>query len=476
MRSHTSPLLTGFAMTTLAVMTMLATPAAATDDPRIQDKLGWHTVQPGETFQAITQRYLGTPHLWRENWKLNPQIKDPGLLRAGQRLRVIVERQLPARRAVIEEVSNVVDKRLQRGAWQAAASGDPLAPRDGVRTAEQASTRLGFDEGSELTVSELSQIYLKGLDSTVRGVKRGSIEIEKGQADLLLAPAQPRKVNIEIVVGDAVTRPRPGPNGRAETRSRRPEAGGAQLMVYGGSSQIEAGGSTVEVPRGMGTSVPEGGAPLPPEKLLPAPVVTSPTGNPSFGYSNPRFAWRPVAGAASYTFEVCLDPGCAQLVRRVTGLTSTQWQPEQLPAAPLHWRVTAVSASGLDGYASRGQAFAIESELRDLEPPIVVAILLGEGASTAPDTFVVGAGSRLRLAARDDASGTAEIRYRWLDESTADAAWQRWAGQDLAPPPRDAKFEFEATDHLGQTSQRWRVNVMLDSTAPAAPTVSRQDL
>ncbi len=444
---------------------------ASDSGQQIQDKLGWHTVQVGESLQTITRHYLGTPNLWLENLALNPEITDPGLLRPGQRIRVIVERQLPARSALIEEVANEVDKNRQRAGWEDARQGDQLAPKDGVRTRESSSAKLGFDDGSKLTLTELSQVFLKGLETTLTGVKRGSIEIARGQADLRLAAAQPRLVDIEIVVGSSIAKPRPGPAGTAQTRSRRSESGGAQLMVYGGSSKVEAGGAEVEVPRGMGTTVPEGGAPSPPEKLLPAPATSAPARRARFDYANPRFVWRPVASAVSYTVEVCRDAPCGTLVTRSVGLTEPTWHPARLPEGDLYWRVTAVSLSGLDGYPSRAVPFVVLSDQPDLEPPVVVAARVGPGQVTENGTMILGAGASIRLEGRDDASGITEIRYRW------DAGpWKSWRGRDLRPPEgaTEATLEVEASDHLEQKAAAWSVRVRRDHSAPQAPGVSRR--
>ncbi len=455
------------------VCALLSWPATAqgSAEPsrQIQDKLGWHTVRAGESFQTITRHYLGTPDLWHENLRLNPEIRDPGLLRPGQRIRVIVERQLPARSALIEEVANDVDKNRQRAGWEDAVQGDQLAPKDGVRTRESSSAKLGFDDGSKLTLTELSQVFLKDLETTLAGVRRGSIEISRGQADLQLEAPQPRLVDIEIVVGDSIARPRPGPAGTAQTRSRRPEGGGAQLMVYGGSSRVEAGGATVEVPRGMGTTVPEGGAPSPPEKLLPAASTTSPARRAGFGYANPRFVWRPVAGAVSYTAEVCLDPRCGVLVTRATGLTEPAWHPERLPEGDLRWRVTALSASGLDGYPSRSVPFTVLSDVPDLDPPVVVAALIGTGHVAQDGALTLGRDASIRLLGRDDASGVSEIRYRW-----GGGDWRPWRERDLTLPKgaSEATLEVEASDHLGRTAAPWSTRVLRDESAPEAPEVN----
>ncbi len=456
------------------ISALLSLPTAADDSEtvgkQIQDQVGWHTVREGESFQTITMHYLGTPALWLENVELNPEIADPGLLRPGQRIRVIVERRLPARSALIEEIANDVDKSRQRAGWEEAEPGDQLAPKDGVRTRESSSARLGFDDGSRLTLTELSQVFLKDLETTVTGVRRGSIEIEKGQAELLLSARQARLVDVEIVVGESIARPRPGPAGSAQTRSRRPEDGGAQLMVYGGSSRLEAGGATVEVARGMGSNVPDGGTPSPPEKLLPAPAPSSPSRRARFDYANPRFAWRPVAGAAAYLLEVCRDPDCGRLVRRAAGLTEATWHPEDLPAGELYWRVSAVSPSGLDGYPSRAVPFAVDSAVPDLEPPVVVAALAGAGHVAQDGTLILGRGAVIRLEGRDDASGVAEIRFRW-DEGS----WRRWRGDDLtlADGVYEATLAVDAIDQLGRRATAWKVRVERDRSAPAAPSVGR---
>ncbi len=407
----------------------------------------------------------------RENLKLNPEIGDPGLLRPGQRIRVIVERQLPTRSALIEEVANEVDKNRQRPGWEDAEQGDQLAPRDGVRTRTSSSARLGFDDGSKLILTELSQVFLKDLETTLTGVRRGSIEVEKGQADLRLEAPQPRLVDIEIVVGDSIARPRPGPAGRAQTRSRKADGGGAQLMVYGGSSRVEAGGAAVEVPRGMGTTVPEGGAPAPPEKLLPSPATSSPSRGDRFDYANPRFAWDPAPGAASYTVEVCRDLRCGQLVARVTGLTDPAWEPEGLPVGDFQWRATAVSVSGLDGYPSRPVPLAVLSGVPDLDPPAVVAALIGAGHVAEGGALVLGQGAAIRLEGRDDAAGVAGIRYRWDG-----GPWRPWKGRDLTPPrgASEATLEVGATDRRGREAAAWSARVLRDPSAPAAPSVSRR--
>ncbi|MEM7356008.1 MAG: hypothetical protein AAF657_34645, partial [Acidobacteriota bacterium] len=198
--------------------------------------------------------------------------------------------------------------------------------------------------------------------------------------------------------------------------------------------------------------------------------------------ANPRLAWQAVRGAAAYVVEVCLDSACSQLVARAAALTEPSWHPERLPLGDLFWRVSAVSASGLDGYPSRSVPFAVLSEQRDEEPPVAVVARVGNGFAAPDGTLVLGPGATIRLASHDDASGVATLRYRWQA-----GAWQSWQGDDLSPPEDIApatdllatdlpatSLDLQATDHLGRTSRIWSVPVRRDQTPPEAPRVERQ--
>ncbi|MEE8524877.1 MAG: LysM peptidoglycan-binding domain-containing protein [Thermoanaerobaculia bacterium] len=452
------------------ILTVLMTAsAAAAQQPKPGDTLGWHLVREGETLESITELYLGTSILWRDNHRLNPQIRDPHRIYPGQRIHVILNRELAARRVRIEEIANQVDKNLQRSGWQGAAPGDELQPLDGVRTGVRSSTELEFGEGSKLTLTELSRIFVKDVSISVTGVRREAIEIERGQADLDLVASRPDRIEIEIEIGGTVARPRVGPTGRAQTRARKPEGGGSQVMVYGGTSEVEAGGRSVHVARGMGTTVPQGGAPAPPEKLLPRPATVRPARGSRWAFANPPFEWRPVAGAVSYTVEVCRDAGCGRLVARGVGLVDSRWPSPPLPSGDFYWRVTAVSVSGLDGFPSRAVPFAVTGGA-DVGPPVVVAALAGAGHVTEDGVLVLGEGAGVRLDAHDDAAGVAEVRYRWDSGS-----WQTWSGGDLEPPSAasEAILEFQATDLGGRVSQVWSVRVARDADGPEAPRAVR---
>lgn len=447
---------------TVGVLVLHAVVAAPNDEPppREGDRVDWHVVQPGDTLQSLARRHLGDAALYTENVRLNPGV-DPTRLRIGSRVRIVLARNPPARSARVVEVSRRVEAQFHpQPPWLPAKRGDGLKEKDGVRTHERSSAELAFDDGSSLVLTEQSLVFLRQVGSTLRGVPRESIEILEGQVDLTQRPKR-ASPQIEIVVAGALARPRPGAGGSAATRARR-DADAAAVMSFGGSSEVESGGQTVQVPQGMGTTVPAGRPPRAPERLLAAPRASGPV---RFAFANPALHWRAVTGAASYTAEVFADEACTRLAARGSGLTTTGWRVEGLASGSYFWRVTAVSASGLDGYPSRPRPLELASDRVDRDPPVVVVAIEGAGRAESSQRIRLGPRSALRLVAQDDASGVESVRCRWDSGS-----WMSATAPLQPPSSGEHRLEFQATDAAERESQVWSVTI-LGTLGPAPPSV-----
>lgn len=321
----------------LFVLLILCHAAAA------EDTIGVHVVKTGETLQSITAHYLGNASAWQENWKLNPTLTNPHRLVPGQRIRVIVARTLPAQQALIRRVSRRVEKKPEPEPWTAARAGDRLAERGGVHTFAASSAELQFDDDTRLTLTEQSLVFLRSSRPTAPSRDRSSIEIIDGHADLEKPAKAKRAHDVEIIVGTTVATAT-DPAARARFRNAGKKA---QVMSYQGATAVESAGARVSVKTGMGVSVPDGEKPPEPEKLLPAPDVRA----VDVSVPRPSLQWPALNGAKGYAVEICRDRGCAEIIARDADVAATAWKPaDALPAGALFWRVTARSASGLDGY------------------------------------------------------------------------------------------------------------------------------
>ncbi len=424
-----------------------------------EDTLGTHVVQPGESLRSITASYLGDDLLWRENWRLNPEIDNPNLLIPGQELTVITERRIQADQAAVLVVSNRVDKNLQRTAWVPAEGGDQLADSDGLRTLEDSSAELRFSEASLVRLSEYSQVFLEATASDRRGQEKGRIEVQEGAADLIFEPmVRRRSPEVELVAGPAVARPRPDADGNAQVRAAHdPESGETRFMAYTGESTVTAGGQAVEIQPGEGTTIDVDGRPTAPEALLRAPGKLSPGDGDDWQVANQRLSWSAVGGAADYVVEVCRDAACGELVQRQAGIREARWEPLLDEPGTYFWRVLAVSPTGLEGFPSAPARFSLGTTVVSEGPPVVTIVPLGTARAQSSAAVLLSPDTRFRFLVRDEGLGVERVEYR-----SGDGPWTAWDGDDLPMSAfPDGHLEVRAVDSLGQwsvpVSLEWRV-------------------
>lgn len=423
---------------------------------------GSHIVRPGETLESLAQRYLGSSSLWQRLAQLNPGIADPDVIEPGQRLRVLVPRRAPLPVAQIETVSRKVEAHPNPNPWSSAQSGDLLVERDAVRTYSRSSAVMEFRDGTSMTVTEDSLVYLRRTGSRLQGMPAHSVEIVEGQADVSVAAGRTElgaAPEVEIVVGGSRARSRPSASGPAQTRARKAEGGSTKLMVYEGEGDMESGGARVQVPRGMGTSVEPEQPPAPPEPLLPAPRLAEPAAGAEAACANPVFSWEPVAEAVSYAVEICRDPDCGELVERVAGSPETSWRAPDLPSGDYHWRITARGRSGLDGYPSEARKVAIRSESADRGAPTASIRLDGPRIRIGDRTFYAP-GARLEVETADEGSGVAEWKPR-ADGRDVELS-------SLAGPWTDGEHQVSAAilDRCGNRGEVAPVSFLVDAQPP----------
>lgn len=456
---------------TMTLILLCALPIIGGQEAKPGDTLGWHVVKPGETLKKITEHYLGDGNLWPENHRLNPTLRDPDLLRIGQRLRVITARERAIAQAELVKVVRDVKRRNMPRPWEKATRGDLLKERDGVRTLEKSAAQLRFEDGTSLNIREDSLLFLTMVERNLRGIPRESVEVVTGQVELKGQVKRPERLDVELVMGGTRAKPATDKYGNVQTRGRMDGAGTASVMVFGGKTKVSAAGASVTVPKGMGTVVEKGAPPQPPKKLLNAPKPTAPKHRAKLNYGNPRFDWGPVAQATSYTLEVCRDAACATPVLRYASLASPSFAVPQLPEGKLFWRITAVDSNALDGFPSRPRPLEVRRNTPDTQPPVVVAYPVGRGKALGEAHIALGKGARIRLAAADDASGVAKITYRWNEGN-----WRTYQNNLLKLPGTaiEGTLWCKAVDKLGRESNILEVRVTLDTTPPEGPSL-RQD-
>lgn len=418
---------------------------------------GWHVVRPGDTLEALAARLLGSNQHWRELARLNPDILNPNFIRPGQRIRIWIARPSAEPNAQVETVAGKVDERPQPVPWRPAGRGDLLLERDGLRTFERGSTRLRFEDGSSVTLTENSLVFIRRQGAPREAPEtRREIEIEVGQADVEAPAVAGRSPEIDIVLGDARGRAA-ATTGALHARSSTERGGSSRLMIYRGAGEVAAAGERVELPEGTGTSVEPKQPPKPPEPLLAAPELATPADGAPLGLDYPVLAWRAVEGATGYTVEVCADPGCGELVERAKVADALAYRLNETPAGPRHWRVTATSASGLDGYPAPTRTF---SPVESLGPPTPSLALLDAAGGEVAEGACLAAAPRAVITALD--------RYGApLDSALVVDGRELAAGERCFDASRPWRVAALARDAAGRTATSAERGFVLDLAAPA---------
>ncbi len=426
---------------------------------------GWHVVRPGETLHNLAQRYLGDSRYWRQLARMNQNIADPDLIEPGQRVQIAVARAKAEPAAQVALLSRRVDERPAPIPWGEAQIGDLLVEKDGMRTYPKSSAELRFIDGTRLGVTEDSLVFLHRAGGALAGVERKAVEIVEGQAELEAgAPlASSRASEVEILIGGTSAKARPNAQGKSQTRARKAEKGAAKVMMYGGQGEVESAGAKVAVAEGMGTSVEEGAAPGAPEKLLPSPALRAPKPDDRIPVNRAKLEWQEVPGAASYVVEVCRDAACGETIDRATGVQVASWRPNTaLPIGKLLWRVTARSASGLDGYPSGTSAVEVTPAVSPGPPPSAKLALSGVAVGVAEVLFGSGA-TRLDVQDELSACGIAQRTYKLDGQEVSEAAFH-------APTPGPRVAEVVLTDACGQSTTVGPFAFTLDADAPTLRT------
>lgn len=427
-----------------------------------------HILRPGDTFISITQEYLGDAALWQLNQQLNPE-KSVRNLRPGDRLSVLLDPQQSPRVAKLISHSGTVEAQANPLDWQGAETNDLLIEQDAARTKQRSSAELEFHDGTTVVITENSLVFIRQLGHSLSSVagdrKTQSVEIVEGQADLSSLRAKDQlRDNVEVIMGSSTLKlPRESP---IKTRMAIASGGASKVSLYeGAASFAAASGSTLDLDRGEGL-VAVGTAPPKKEKLLPAPNLVDPPGDSEFvaGSSAMSATWTlPGGGATSYSLEVCRDASCAQLVQRWVELSSTSHDLPSLDAGSYFWRVTAASASGLDGYPSTARPFTVVDLPPDAIPP-VVALSLDRFGVPHQGLQAFGPTLPLNISVSDEGTGVARSGLVINGKEQLRSALLSTGATKIA---------VFAVDRAGQRSESPSIELFVDADRPDLSIVQR---
>lgn len=305
-----------------------------------------YKVQPGDTLENLTDRYLQEPGYWRKLQGLN-RVRDPLRLAPGTALRIPLDwlRALPATANVVTvsgeaSVSVAGEKELKR-----IAAGTKLASGDVLHTGRDGNVTLEFQDGSRLLLRANSELLLASLRMFANtDFVETRVRVSKGRAETLVKPLRTGPNRFEIESPAAVTAVR-GTDYRINA-----ESDAARVEVLDGRVAVSNSRGARELSRGFGTLAERDRAPLPPVTLLPAPEIRN---LPAFLERAPiAFTITPLAGARGYRMQIASDASFETLLADVVSSSESLRGPD-IPDGEYLAQVRGLDGNAIEGYAAR---------------------------------------------------------------------------------------------------------------------------
>ena len=305
-----------------------------------------HRVRAGDTLEALSTHYLGTPRLW-PRLQAHNKVADPLRLRPGSILRIPAQ-WLPVGSAQVGFVQGQASVTEAGGAsTQPLQNGTLLAEGARVQVAPDSFLNVRLADGSVIRVQAGTEVQLQQLRRRGRaGNAQSVLELHKGSVESSVPPSQDGTRHFEIRTPMASTSVRGTRFAVALTDDGRTLAAVTEgaLAVQQRSA---ATGQPTPVPSGQGVSVAADGQVGTPRPLLPAPDLAAlPASLHDADFLT--LALAPVSGASGYQVQLAHDANFTEVLRSGT-FASPQVRMRAVDDGSYHLAVRALDATGLPG-------------------------------------------------------------------------------------------------------------------------------
>ncbi len=304
-----------------------------------------YEVRPGDSLWDIASRYLrdikDLPALARLNGVTDPRRMPPG---AAVRIPVSLMREVMVAGTVFSVTGEVLRKVPQSAAANPVRAGQKFNERDVLQAGIGGAATLLLPDGSKIRMAEgaeLEVLRMRRFADTMLFDSR--LRLARGRVETEVRPLGPGG-RFEILTPAAVTSVR-----GTDYRVRAADATSVTEVVEG---RVGFGNDlgTTDVPGGFGARADAGQPPTPPRPLLPGPELGAVPA--VIGATPVTLSFGAVADANRYRVQAAADPDFAQptldliVDRPEVALPAT-------PDGPLHLRVRAIDADGIEGLEAR---------------------------------------------------------------------------------------------------------------------------
>jgi hypothetical protein len=253
-------------------------------------------------------------------------------------------------------------KKFNSVQWVEADYRTTLDKGDLVQTGSDAYARITFGDGTFYTVKSETLITVEENSMASNKPTSVAVRINTGAVDLATpnwtSPGSKAAVSVEDATAQLKS------NSRAAVKAD-PEKRENEIVVSGGSAEVQRGTEKVELAQWQKVTLPTGG-PLTKSDVLAPPGLIEPLNLAPIIGENPKtttihFEWKPVQDAVFYTLRISLTTMFTKMVteKRVTG---TSADIIGLDAGDYFWNVSATDAKKQGSEASETFKFTLVAQ------------------------------------------------------------------------------------------------------------------
>jgi hypothetical protein len=259
-----------------------------------------YTFVEGDNLWNLSEKHLDSVTRFEQLQKIN-NITRPKYIPPGTRIRVPLAwiRSNPVPATITTFTGSAEIQRAGQTKSRAIEKGMKIYLGDKIRTANASSLSIKLADQSILTLHELSLVRFDHLSAHgTTGMVDSRLNLLEGRLETTVTPAAGPGSRFEIKTPSAISAVR-GTEYRALTSN---EGRLSNIEVLHGKVAVQGVKQEKLIEAGFGTQVIKGQDPLPPTKLLPAPVLTPIP--PLVEHVNWPISWAKVEGAKQYRIEI----------------------------------------------------------------------------------------------------------------------------------------------------------------------------
>jgi hypothetical protein len=317
-----------------------------------QDKVRTYTVESGDTCTSIARDFYGDAQAYYHIHQNNDLSAQDYACREGTTLKLPVLPDRPEARLLAR--AGDVRAKPPKSAWDPIDVGGELFEAWRVNTLERSRAELGFQDSSELQMTEntLVVIYGPSKQSSRRTVARRA-RVDKGRLKTRLAGLSGKSVQIDT-----------------PTATANFDSGKAQVTVDDSESRVANhsgkpvtvaspnGSNAVAVKSGHGTRIKKGKPPEKPRPLPPTPAWSTGFVPQGLSLANAggvvRASWNKVAQADAYYVEVSRDRRQIDVIfSEKTPATITNLEMRQLPPGDYYVSIVSIDTDKFESVPTK---------------------------------------------------------------------------------------------------------------------------